>query len=360
MLIGRYAQNAYFGGRAVAVRSWFEWFSTHATLERFPEVAVLGTWLMVFDGRPVEAERWLAATEGDPGSLPSEVDGSRSLVKALMCRDGVSVMLRDAQHALSRIAPSSGWRTAALLLEGLGFLITGRIEDATERFQTSAEESTERGTAVGGSIAHAQLAHVAIAANRLDLAATHVEDARRVIEDANLEGYPTSTPAYAAAARLSLVRGDFVRARTWVELASQTVPRLGYAMPVLAVQTSLILARSAMGLGDAAMADSFLADAEATVHHRPDLGSLIDDLTDARQDLSLSRASATGLPKLTPAEARLLPLLTTHLSFREIGEQLFVSPHTVKTQAISIYRKLGVSSRGTAVEVARSIGLLAS
>ena len=96
------------------------------------------------------------------------------------------------------------------------------------------------------------------------------------------------------------------------------------------------------------------------MQRRPDLGSLIDDLAETGLELSLLRASATGLPTLTPAEARLLPLLTTHLSFREIGEQLFVSPHTVKTQAISIYRKLGVSSRGTAVEAARSIGLLAS
>jgi LuxR family maltose regulon positive regulatory protein len=145
-----------------------------------------------------------------------------------------------------------------------------------------------------------------------------------------------------------------------VDRATTIVPKLTYAMPVLAVQTSLLLARTAMGLGDAAMAGTFLADAVATVQRRPDLGSLIDDLTETEQDLSLSRASATGLPTLTPAEARLLPLLTTHLSFREIGEQLFISPHTVKTQAISIYRKLGVSSRGTAVEAARSIGLLAS
>jgi LuxR family maltose regulon positive regulatory protein len=47
------------------------------------------------------------------------------------------------------------------------------------------------------------------------------------------------------------------------------------------------------------------------------------------------------------------------MSFREIGAELFVSPHTVKTQAISIYRKLGVSSRGEAVRTAREIGLLA-
>ena len=33
---------------------------------------------------------------------------------------------------------------------------------------------------------------------------------------------------------------------------------------------------------------------------------------------------------LTPAELRLLPLLSTRLSFREIGEQLSVSRNTVK------------------------------
>ena len=45
---------------------------------------------------------------------------------------------------------------------------------------------------------------------------------------------------------------------------------------------------------------------------------------------------------------------------REIGERLFVSRHTVKTQAMSIYRKLGVSSRAEAVDAARGIGLLGS
>ena len=61
---------------------------------------------------------------------------------------------------------------------------------------------------------------------------------------------------------------------------------------------------------------------------------------------------------LTAAELRLLPLLATHLSFREIAERLYVSRNTVKTQAISIYRKLGVSSRRPAVEAARKLGFL--
>jgi LuxR family maltose regulon positive regulatory protein len=54
----------------------------------------------------------------------------------------------------------------------------------------------------------------------------------------------------------------------------------------------------------------------------------------------------------------LLPLLATNLSFPEIGDQLFISRHTVKTQAMSIYRKLGKSSRSDAVAKAHDTGLL--
>jgi LuxR family maltose regulon positive regulatory protein len=65
-----------------------------------------------------------------------------------------------------------------------------------------------------------------------------------------------------------------------------------------------------------------------------------------------------GASSLTTAELRLLPLLPTHLSFREIGDRLFVSRHTVKTHAISIYRKLGVSSRSEAIDRMHELGLL--
>lgn len=55
---------------------------------------------------------------------------------------------------------------------------------------------------------------------------------------------------------------------------------------------------------------------------------------------------------------RVLPMLATHLSFPEIGADLFLSPNTVKSQAISIYRKLGASSRSQAVARSRELGLL--
>ena len=43
---------------------------------------------------------------------------------------------------------------------------------------------------------------------------------------------------------------------------------------------------------------------------------------------------------------------------REIGAVLFVSPNTVKTHAVSIYRKLDAGTRGQAVAQARELGLL--
>ena len=61
---------------------------------------------------------------------------------------------------------------------------------------------------------------------------------------------------------------------------------------------------------------------------------------------------------LTPAELRLVPLLATHMSFREIGERLHVSRNAVETQAIAVYRKLGVSSRRVVIERAASLGLV--
>jgi LuxR family maltose regulon positive regulatory protein len=58
------------------------------------------------------------------------------------------------------------------------------------------------------------------------------------------------------------------------------------------------------------------------------------------------------------ASMTVLPLLTTHLSFPEIAGELFLSPSTIKSQALSLYRKLGVSSRSQAVARARELALL--
>jgi LuxR family maltose regulon positive regulatory protein len=53
-----------------------------------------------------------------------------------------------------------------------------------------------------------------------------------------------------------------------------------------------------------------------------------------------------------------LPLLTTHLTYRELGERLYLSHNTVKAHAMAIYRKLGASSRSQAIQRAQQLSLL--
>ena len=85
--------------------------------------------------------------------------------------------------------------------------------------------------------------------------------------------------------------------------------------------------------------------------HRPDLGALINQVSDFRAIVTSSaHVGATGGSTLTPAELRLLPFLQTYLTIREIGERLFISRSTASSEVASIYRKLGVSLRRDAVQ----------
>jgi LuxR family maltose regulon positive regulatory protein len=75
-------------------------------------------------------------------------------------------------------------------------------------------------------------------------------------------------------------------------------------------------------------------------------------LGSGRVPLSLAAAP------LTDAERNVLQYLPTHLTYPQIAEALCLSRHTVKSHAVAIYRKLGVSSRAAAVQTARELGHL--
>ncbi|MGE5132982.1 MAG: response regulator transcription factor, partial [Gemmatimonadota bacterium] len=78
-----------------------------------------------------------------------------------------------------------------------------------------------------------------------------------------------------------------------------------------------------------------------------------------RTRLAAERApGTTGASTLTAAELRLLPMLSTHLQLHEIAAEMCLSPHTIRAQSKSIYRKLAAASRSQAVACARELGLL--
>jgi LuxR family transcriptional regulator, maltose regulon positive regulatory protein len=147
-------------------------------------------------------------------------------------------------------------------------------------------------------------------------------------------------------------------ARQHLARAARLRPLLTHSLPTYAVLALLELARAYVALNDAASARAVLGQARDVVYLRPDLGYLPAQVEELRSALEEAREALPGSSSLSTAELRLVPLLSTHLTFREIGERLYVSQNTVKTQAISVYRKLGASSRSEAVRRLQELGLL--
>jgi two-component system response regulator DesR len=63
-------------------------------------------------------------------------------------------------------------------------------------------------------------------------------------------------------------------------------------------------------------------------------------------------------PMLSAREREVLALIAAGSTNREIAEQLFLSPHTVKEHTSALYRKLRARNRAEAVQRAQRIGLL--
>ena len=160
-------------------------------------------------------------------------------------------------------------------------------------------------------------------------------------------------------ARIALHHGDVPAARQALANAQRVRHLLNFAFPHFCVQTLLGLARVHLALADIAGARTLIREIDVILRHRPHLGTLVGDAQELRARLAKERqTSAPGVSALTAAELHLLPLLATHLSFPQIGEELFLSRHTIKSQAVSIYRKLSTATRDQAVTRARELGLL--
>jgi len=89
-----------------------------------------------------------------------------------------------------------------------------------------------------------------------------------------------------------------------------------------------------------------------TVH--PQLERTLDYLAPALHAEAAGRSDI----RLTSRELTLLELLPTHLTKAEMGERLYLSVNTVKSNLTALYRKLDASTRTEAVEAARRAGLI--
>ena len=102
---------------------------------------------------------------------------------------------------------------------------------------------------------------------------------------------------------------------------------------------------------------------EALPRHQTAHAALLADILDVLHGSSPKAKEQSSSPpaeELSPGELRVLRYLPTNLSRPEIAGELSVSPNTVNAHIRSIYAKLGVGDRSSAVRRARELRLLAA
>jgi LuxR family transcriptional regulator, maltose regulon positive regulatory protein len=330
-----------------------------------PDVAVGAATAALLVGRMTrERRRFLRLADRARAKHPERFGAYEECVAAMVgaagLDDGVSDAVVEGYRAVE-LAQRGVDETlvAALAALARALYFAGDLDGARSAASRAVEHPDTARRAPGVAVAHAVLALVAADRARIATARDHAEAARSLVgRITSSRSWLGSTVAEALGAVLA-AEGDLAGAEREFshadrfldeELATVAHARLLIRLADIRCRRGR-LDEAAEALGRAREELAELGDSGAVPLFADEVAS---ELEHAR------REAGDGQILELPSEAELavLRLLSTELSVREIGGQLFLSPNTVRSHVRSIYRKLRVGSRDDAVARAEAVGLL--
>jgi LuxR family maltose regulon positive regulatory protein len=320
-------------------------------------LALSAAWAAIHSGDITTANRLAlaasAAAERDGGLRPY-VD----LLRATIGEEGLESIEAAARSFIAATPPDDRWQTLAYYLLGVTLVLRDRPEEGVEALDGGRRRAEALGVPMVQALCLAGLADVALARGDQHRAISCVRELRAVASTSRLDTVVTAAPVFTTSTVAYVAEGRYADARHEAARALRHIALMRDTAPWHAVLGRLALARANLTLGDPERARVLLE--EAGDARGPATASPVLDRMYTETEELLSRVTTTlaGSSSLTTSEVRVLQYLPTHLSFPQIAEELVVSRHTVKTQAMSAYRKLGVHTRTEAIERARRAGLL--
>ena len=144
---------------------------------------------------------------------------------------------------------------------------------------------------------------------------------------------------------LNLPDGSGFEVASWVRGISDTT---GIVILTLNDAPELLLAALAARVSGFVLKSAPITEVIATLER-----ALVTPLSFTASGLHKALKAKERLPNLSSREFEVLSILATGKSTREIARELYLSEPTIKTHLASIYRKLEVNNRISAVAVAR-------
>ena len=314
-------------------------------------------WLLSLSGKREEAGQVIAAAErlGEPGgeALPagfSSAEASLTMLRACCPWGDVGVQLESGRRAVEVEGPGSPWRPLACRAVGMALYFRDELGEADRWFAESAALAPASAQWPAGASSLAYRSLIAGELGRIEEQRMLAEGAADLVQEHGTEKASGVVPL---ALGVSLAaRGRPEKAEPLIGCGVAFARSGGQATEVamaLLHQGSVLRA-----LGERERWQAAITEARAVIGSCPDPGILTRRLSTCGRS---PRADA-GDEELTERERRVLQLLTSDLSERDIGQELYVSPNTVHSHVRSIYRKLGVSSRAHALQRTRELRLL--
>jgi LuxR family transcriptional regulator, maltose regulon positive regulatory protein len=341
-------------------RTLVRWLSSFSETQigASAELSLAAAACALFTGDRTLVERWTSAVLHGAADASPALRAHALLIRAAVAEDSVAAMGAGAEAACVDIPDDSPWLALGQLVQGVAHHLSGEREAARRALESGARHAAAGFPGIQ-ALCLAQLCLLAIERGDWPSAESLSARAKAQVERSGRGECPLSALVYAVSADVLAHVGRVEVAQSDSRIAASLLSRLVDFAPWYEAESRIALGRSALRLSDLPHARKLLAGAATALGRSPDATvALVWAETSERQAHDSASASPRGGWCLTTAELRVLQFLPTHLSFPEVAERLYVSANTVKTHARSVYRKLGASSRGEAVQIARESGLL--
>jgi LuxR family maltose regulon positive regulatory protein len=351
----------YLYGRDDLVQGWLSGL-TPEEIGGCPGLALAAAHSHLALGDAASARHWerVAAESMAPDNAAglSPMAAAGQLVELATTSYGTAECAAAAERLALDPQNAGAVRPLALLLQGVALLLQGDREAAAAPLSEAADACAGT-TPWIEAIALTELALDAVEDGTWERAGDCVDEALATLRAHGLDEQAPAALTHAAAALVMSATGAADGAKRELVVASRQLERLGRHAAWYELQARVALARAYTRLADVGRARSLLAQASRLArgpHAVPLFVTWLDNAWGEIDDVGAAALNGPG--SLTMAELRVLRFLPSHLSFREIGERLHVSPNTVKSQAHATYAKLGAASRTEAVAHAAALGLV--
>jgi LuxR family maltose regulon positive regulatory protein len=363
MLVARHWFGYVLSGQMATVERWLDALPEDM-ITRDAALALARAWNYALYGQREQSERFLTLAEGSAyeGPLPdgtASVESGVALVRGVFGYGGVQAMVEAVQSAAELESKQISPRTVlAYLGLGLSLYYSGDISRARGPLEEGLR-LTRVDQPVLRIVMLSALSFVAGDEGHLEEAESLAREARGAVEKFKLQEVPQSTVADIALGRALAEGSKLAEAQVELEKGLLGRRRLPDLNPWPTIIGFLTLSQVRLTRGDRSGARKALAEVRAIMESYPDAG-IFPELLERQERKLRARKPREGQldGELTERELDVLRLLGGELSTRQMAESLYVAPSTVRTQIKSIYRKLGVSSRGDAVEEAHARELI--